>query len=37
MLRRIREENDRVRTGAIIPVDVQEIVTGNSDEIVKVP
>jgi hypothetical protein len=37
MLRKIREENDRVRNGAIIPIDVQEIVTGNSDELVKVP
>ena len=37
MLRAIREEDDRVRNGAIIPIDVQEIVTGSSDEIVKVP
>jgi hypothetical protein len=37
MLKAIRAENDRVRTGAIIPIDVQEIVTGTSDELVKVP
>jgi hypothetical protein len=37
MLRAIRDEDDRVRNGAIIPIDVQEIVTGSSDEIVKVP
>jgi hypothetical protein len=37
MLRAIREEDDRVRNDAIIPIDVQEIVTGSSDEIVKVP
>ena len=37
MLKAIRAENDRVRDGAIIPIDVQEIVTGPSDELVKVP
>jgi hypothetical protein len=37
MLKGIRAENDRVRNGAIIPIDVQEIVTGPSDELVKVP
>jgi hypothetical protein len=37
LLKAIRAEEDRVRNGAIIPIDVQEIVTGNSDEIVKVP
>jgi hypothetical protein len=37
MLRAIRDEDDRVRNDAIIPIDVQEIVTGSSDEIVKVP
>ena len=37
MLKAIRAENDRVREAAIIPIDVQEIVTGPSDELVKVP
>jgi hypothetical protein len=37
MLRAIRAENDRVINGPIIPIDVQEIVTGPSDELVKVP
>jgi hypothetical protein len=37
LLKAIRAENDRVRNGAIIPIDVQEIVTGPSDELVKVP
>jgi hypothetical protein len=37
MLRAIRSENDRVINGAIIPIDAQEIVTGQSDELVKVP
>jgi hypothetical protein len=37
MLKAIRAENDRVGNGAIIPIDVQEIVTGPSDELVKVP
>jgi hypothetical protein len=37
MLRAIRDEDDRVRNDAIIPIDVQKIVTGSSDEIVKVP
>jgi hypothetical protein len=37
MLKAIRDEDDRVRNGAIIPIDVQEIVTGPSDELVQVP
>ena len=37
MLKAIRAENDRVREAAIIPIDVQEIVTGPSDELAKVP
>ena len=37
MLKAIRAENDRVREAAIIPIDVQEVVTGPSDELVKVP
>ena len=37
MLKAIRAENERVREAAIIPIDVQEIVTGPSDELVKVP
>ena len=37
MLKAIRAENDRVMNSAIIPIDVQEIVTGPSDELVKVP
>lgn len=37
LLKAIRAENDRVRNGAIIPIDVREIVTGPSDELVKVP
>ena len=37
MLKAIRAENERVREVAIIPIDVQEIVTGPSDELVKVP
>jgi hypothetical protein len=37
MLKAIRAENDRISYAAIIPIDVQEIVTGPSDELVKVP
>jgi hypothetical protein len=38
MLRAIRAEDDRVQNSAIIPIDVQEIVTGGQgDELVKVP
>jgi hypothetical protein len=37
MLKAIRAENERVRNGAVIPIDVQEIVTGPSDELIKVP
>jgi len=37
MLKAIRAEDDRIRNGAIIPIDVQEIVTGSSDELVQVP
>ena len=38
MIRAIRAEDDRVQNGAIIPIDVQEIVTGRQgDELVKVP
>jgi len=38
MIRAIRAEDDRVQNGAIIPIDVQEIVTGGQgDELVKVP
>jgi hypothetical protein len=37
MLKAIRAKNDFVQNGAIIPIDVQEIVTGPSDELVKVP
>ena len=37
MLKAIRAENDRLINSAIIPIDVQEIVTGPSDELVKVP
>jgi hypothetical protein len=33
MLHAIRAEDDRIRTSAVIPIDVQEIVTGNSDEL----
>ena len=37
MLHAIRAEDDRVQNGAIIPIDVQEIVTGGQgDELVKV-
>ena len=38
MIRAIRAEDDRVQNGAILPIDVQEIVTGGQgDELVKVP
>jgi hypothetical protein len=37
MLHAIRAEDNRIRTNAVIPIDVQEIVTGNSDELVQVP
>ena len=38
MIRAIRAEDDRVQNNAIIPIDVQEIVTGGQgDELVKVP
>jgi hypothetical protein len=37
MLKAIRAEDDKVRIGAIIPIDVQEIATGKSDELVQVP
>ena len=37
MLKAIRAENEGVMNSAIIPIDVQEIVTGPSDELVKVP
>jgi len=38
MLRAIRAEDDRVQNSAVIPIDVQEIVTGGQgDELVKVP
>ena len=37
MLKAIRAENERLREAAIIPIDVQQIVTGPSDELVKVP
>ncbi|CAL77412.1 hypothetical protein BRADO3635 [Bradyrhizobium sp. ORS 278] len=37
MVKRIRAEMDRARENAIIPLDVQEIVTGRADELVKVP
>ena len=38
MIRAIRAEDDKAQNGAIIPIDVQEIVTGGQgDELVKVP
>jgi hypothetical protein len=37
VLHAIRAEDDRIRASAVIPIDVQEIVTGNSDELVQVP
>jgi hypothetical protein len=37
MLHAIRAEDDRIRTSAVIPIDVQEIVTGSGDELVQVP
>ena len=38
MLHAIRAEDDKAQNGAIIPLDVQEIVTGGQgDELVKVP
>jgi hypothetical protein len=37
MIRAIRAEQDKARRGAIIPLDVQELVTGKGDELVKVP
>ena len=38
MLRAIRAEDDRAQNGAVIPLDVQEIITGGQgDELVKVP
>jgi hypothetical protein len=37
LIRAIRAEEDKARQGAVIPLDVQEIVTGNSDTLVKVP
>jgi len=38
MLRAIRAEDDKARNDAVIPLDVQEIVTGGQgDELVKVP
>jgi hypothetical protein len=33
MLHAIRAQDDRIRSSAVIPLDVQEIVTGSSDEI----
>ena len=37
MLQAIRAEDDRNRSNAIIPVDVTELATGKSDELVQVP
>ncbi|WP_316214298.1 hypothetical protein [Bradyrhizobium sp. SZCCHNR2032] len=37
LIHRIRAEDDRMRQNRLIPKDVEEIVTGSSDELVKVP
>jgi hypothetical protein len=37
MMRAIRAEDDKARAGAMIPIDVQEIAAGKSDELVQVP
>ena len=37
MLQAIRAEDDRNRSNAIIPIDVTEVATGKSDELVQVP
>jgi hypothetical protein len=37
MMQAIRAEDDRNRANAIIPIDVTELATGKSDEIVQVP
>jgi hypothetical protein len=37
MMKAIRAEDDKARASAVIPIDVQEIATGKSDELVKVP
>jgi GTP cyclohydrolase III len=37
MLQAIRAEDDRYRSNAIIPIDVTELATGKSDELVQVP
>jgi predicted ATP-grasp superfamily ATP-dependent carboligase len=37
LIRAIRAADDKVRAGAVIPIDVQEIVAGGGDELVKVP
>jgi hypothetical protein len=37
MMQAIRAEDDKARASAVIPIDVQEVATGKSDELVQVP